>query len=425
MSITINSNILSLNAQRRLGQHTNNLRSSFEKLSSGLRVSKASDDAAGLSISENLKTDARLSSQALRNVNDGISMISIITGTLDSQKQILNRMGELAEQSANGVNSTVQRQALEKEYLSLQEEFDRVASAAKFNGISLLRNPDPQSVRLMTGITGASSSLIEVAAANSHRFNGELTFYVDSNFDDMIGFDDLNPFLDAVKDVETNPGEKFTGIGKVKATTTDGTEVEISVGLLRIGSDFFASGNPLVLGPVPANFEVAIFTTETGNRDNNDYQQVALSSTANTFTISGTLGTSGQSYSKTLDLSGITYTTAENPNDTLRPSNIGFTSVSIQSQAKHAVDAIRNKIEDLSKLQGSFGAIESRLSVAANRLQVDRENFQAAASQITDVDVATEAAKLTNTQILQQAATSILAQANQQPQIALQLLGGL
>ena len=241
MSITINSNILSLNAQRRLGQHTNNLRSSFEKLSSGLRVSKASDDAAGLSISENLKTDARLSSQALRNVNDGISMISIITGTLDSQKQILNRMGELAEQSANGVNSTVQRQALEKEYLSLQEEFDRVASAAKFNGISLLRNPDPQSVRLMTGITGASSSLIEVAAANSHRFNGELTFYVDSNFDDMIGFDDLNPFLDAVKDVETNPGEKFTGIGKVKATTTDGTEVEISVGLLRIGSDFFAS----------------------------------------------------------------------------------------------------------------------------------------------------------------------------------------
>jgi len=425
MSITINSNILSLNAQRRVSDHTKNLRSSFEKLSSGLRVSKASDDAAGLAISENLKTDSRLSSQALRNVNDGISMISFISGALDSQKVILYRMGEIAEQSANGVNTGQQRVALQKEYLSLQEEFDRVATSAKFNGISLLRNADPNSISIMAGITGADSSLLTVAAANSHRFAGEHTLISDIDQSGGVTISDvlaLNNLIKGVTSEEAQNANKYHGIAQSTVKANDGRDVIITFAISRVDAD---RGKFAATGPTPATINI-FFNASDANNSTDSFNTVsALSSSATTATISGNLSSSGASFSLNLDLSGISYSSLEDPAVTSRQSNIGLTSVLYKQQARIALDTVRNRIDDLSKIQGSFGAIESRLTFAANRLLIDRENFQSAASQITDADVTIEAATLAKTQILQQAATSILAQANQQPQIALQLLGGL
>ena len=110
-SITINSNIAALNAQRRLGQSTQSLRDTFSRLSSGLRINKASDDAAGLAIAESLKVDERVFNQAIQNANDGISALSIAEGSLDALQNITTRQLELAEQAANGVNSLEQRQA--------------------------------------------------------------------------------------------------------------------------------------------------------------------------------------------------------------------------------------------------------------------------------------------------------------------------
>lgn len=230
-SITINSNQLSLNAQRRLGEASSSLSQSFNRLSSGLRVNRAVDDAAGLAVSEVLKLDSRLSSQALRNVNDGISMLSIINGALDSQKGILFRMVELAEQSANGVNSQTQRDALQKEYMSLLEEFDRVASSAKFNNISLLRNQNTETISLMAGITGVNESLLTVAAANSHRFAGLIAMKSDLDKDgdvDALDFGNMAALLNptAISNTTYPPN---TGVFQIKDSNGSTTTVRLQV----------------------------------------------------------------------------------------------------------------------------------------------------------------------------------------------------
>lgn len=423
--ISLNTNVLSLNAQRRVSDHTKSLRNSFDRLSSGMRITKASDDAAGLSISVNLRTDAKLSSQAIRNVNDGISMISIIGGALDAQKGILLRMGELAEQSANGTNSQTQRNSLQKEYMSLLDEFDRVASSTKFNGISLLRNATPNNISLMAGITGADSSLLAIAAANSHRFAGEHTMLSDIDQSGAVNISDLLLVNDLVKGVTSEAlqdANKYHGIAQTLIKANDGRDVLLTFTISRVDPD---RGQILPTGPTPATINIFYTARDINNPSDSYTTSLPLSSTATSASLSGNLSSSGVGFSLSLDLSGISYTSFEDPTATTRQSNIGLTSVMYKQQARIALDTVKNKIDDLSTLQGYFGAIESRLAVTGNLLLVERENLQAAASQITDIDVATEAASLISTRILQQAASSILAQANQQPRIAIQLLGGV
>lgn len=284
MAITINTNIASMNAQRRLGQSSSELRGSFERLSSGLRIIRARDDASGLAIADTLRADQRLASVAIRNANDGVSLISIADGALGEIGNVLQRMGELAEQSANGTLSSTQRSALQQEFTNLGSEITRISETTSFNGLQLLSGA--QSVALQVGLDSSSNSQIT-----------------------------------------------FTG--------TNGT-LE-AMGLASKGSK------------------------------------------AITFSINAAVGG--------------------------------------QQSALSALDAVKLAIGSLTATRGTLGAAESRLNVAINNLQVARENFAAAESQIRDVDVAEEAAKLTRLNILQQAGASVLAQANQQPSLALALLG--
>ena len=138
MPITINTNVASLNAQRRLGQSTGQLQRTFERLSSGLRIVRASDDSAGLAIADSLRADQRIASVAIRNANDGISLISIADGALSEVGSVLSRMAELAEQSANGVLTVVQRSALNNEFFALGSEIERISATTEFNGLRLL-----------------------------------------------------------------------------------------------------------------------------------------------------------------------------------------------------------------------------------------------------------------------------------------------
>ncbi len=158
MAITINTNIASLNAQRRLGQSSADLRQTFEKLSSGLRIVRAKDDAAGLAIADSLRADSRIASVAIRNANDGISLISISDGALNEIGNVLQRMGELAEQSANGTLSGTQRSALQNEFSSLGSEITRIARTTSFNGIQLLSGGS--SVSLQVGFDSGANSQI-------------------------------------------------------------------------------------------------------------------------------------------------------------------------------------------------------------------------------------------------------------------------
>ena len=287
MPITINTNISSLNAQRRLGASSGQLQKTFERLSSGLRIVRASDDAAGLSIADSLRADQRIASVAIRNANDGISLISIADGALAEISNVLTRMAELSEQSANGIFAPSQRSALQSEFLALGSEIERIAVTTAFNGLNLLSGG--AQIDLQIGFSSASTS--------------------------QIGFNGINGTL-------------------------------ASLGLAAAGA------------------------------------------------------------------SGLTY------------SLNASTAVAGQAAAKSALDAVRAAIGSLTANRGTLGATESRLNVALNNLQVARENFAAAESQIRDVDVAAEAANLTRLNILQQAGAAVLAQANQQPSLALSLLQG-
>ncbi len=287
MGINIRTNVPSLAAQRSLNLATDRLETAYRRLSSGLRITRASDDAAGLSIAEQLRADGRLATVGIRNANDGISMIAITDGAMDSMSTILLRMAELAEQSANGVFSTTQRSALSLEFNALASEINRISLTTSFNGLSLLS--EGGSVTFQVGFDGTSLSQV--------TYNG------------------------------------------VQATM-------LSLGLATADQ-----------GPIA-------------------------------FSILDT----------TIDLS--------------------------QTAARSSIDAIKAAISSLATSRGTIGAAESRLVAAINNLQIARENFNAAESRIRDVDVASEAAELTRTNILQQAAAAMLSQANQQPSLALSLLQG-
>ena len=158
MPITINTNIASLNAQRRLGNSTNQLQKTFERLSSGLRIVRAADDSAGLAIADSLRADQRIASVAIRNANDGISLVSIADGALAEVGNVLSRMAELSEQSANGVLTTVQRSALQNEFGALASEIERISVITEFNGLKLLSGG--QQVDLQIGFNSQSTSQI-------------------------------------------------------------------------------------------------------------------------------------------------------------------------------------------------------------------------------------------------------------------------
>ncbi len=286
MAVTINTNIASLNAQRRLGGTTARLQKSYERLSSGLRIVRASDDAAGLAIADALRADQRIASVAIRNANDGVSLISIADGALAEIGNVLARMAELSEQSSNGTLATGQRSALASEFMALGSEIERIAVTTSFNGINLLSG-------------GSTVSL-------------------------QIGFD-----------------SKSTS--QISYSGVQGTLASLGLAVAGSGRLIFSLND----------------TTTTG----------------------------------------------------------------AQQAAQSALDAIRGAISSLTANRGTLGASESRLNVTITNLQVARENFASAESQIRDVDVAEEAAELTRLNILQQAGAAVLAQANPQPALALSLLG--
>jgi len=285
MAITLGSNIASLRAQRSLGKSTSALSDVYQRLSSGQRINKASDDAAGLSIADALKAQQRIASVAIRNANDGISSIAIADAALGEIGNTLTRMAELAEQSANGVFSVTQRSALADEFQALGSEIERIAVTTNFNGVSLL--------------SGSNTMVLQVG------FNSASTAQI-----------------------------SYTGV----------------------------AGTLSALG-LAAN------------------HKSALTYSLNEGTLEGG-----------------------------------------QSASRFALDAVNAAIGSLAATRGVLGAAESRLGVAINNLTVARENFAAAESQIRDTDVAQQAAELTRLNILQQAGSAVLAQANQQPALALTLL---
>ena len=211
--VTLGSNIFSLRAQRALSRADDLQSTSALRLSSGSRINSASDDAAGLAVADSLRVKQRLFSGAIRNTNDGISMLNIIDGSLANQSDIVMRLAELAEQSASGTLTNSQRGSLDKEYQSLVAEFTRVADGTTFNGLNLLRSQrgdGVSSMLLQLGITGASTSQVSVTTQDTSRFSGVLTkSMLNSSADgeiDAVDFDVIISTLSGANPYDLHPG---------------------------------------------------------------------------------------------------------------------------------------------------------------------------------------------------------------------------
>ena len=295
MALTINSNLMALNATRNLGDSYNRLATSVRRLSSGLRVGTAADDAAGLAIRELMRADIASLNQGVRNANDAISMIQTADGALGVIDEKLIRMKELAEQAATGTYNSDQRLMIESEYQAMASEITRIANATDFNGVYLL--------------------------------NGNLSS-------------------------DTHDGSGLVSEGQMK---------------IHFG---------------------------TANDSAEDYYYIQIGSST-----ASALGVGNQSSA----------------------DNKAYT-VSTQEAAQRALEGLNDAIISKDKIRASLGAMQNRLENTISNLQIQAENLQSAESRISDVDVATEMTEFVRNQVLTQASVAMLSQANNLPQMALQLM---
>ncbi len=639
MSVKIGSNITSLNVQRNLGDATAQLSKSMERLSSGLRINRASDDAAGLAISETLKSSSRVYSTAIRNVNDGLSYLNITDGALAELSNITSRHLELAEQAANGTYSRVQRQALDAEADALVKEFNRIVKTTEFNGTKVLDVEDSSGlVRIQAGY-GVTGSLGISVGAELSRFVGTGTFGKALQYStddgqsraivmaDVDGDGDLDMVTagygssGGTATVKKNNGDGTFGVGVSYSTEGDkslalvladidgdgdkdlitagygssggkvtvrknngsgsfGAAVQYSMeatgssalSLADIDNDgdldMISAGQNNTTGSVSVrkndgsgSFGAVVQYTSEGTQSfgvtladidgdgdldlvSSGYDNKSGKVTIRLNNGSGVFGTAAQYTSEQYDSRAISmtdidgdgdldmisvgnqlgqnvsvrmnngdgtfgavkqYTTnsyvglaismsdvdgdgdpdmliagqadqgivslLKNNGDGTFASPISYTTedalsfgisasdidkdgvldmltggtgpggqvtirkgighkvatiaalnLCTQSNARDAITTLKAQLDRISAERGNIGSAQSRLSVALNTLSTTRENFDAASSRITDVDVAQEAADMTRNQIAQQVGASILASANQAPEIALKLL---
>jgi flagellin len=307
MASSINTNVVALNSQRALSSSQGSLATSMQRLSSGLRINSAKDDAAGLAIAERMSTQVKGMNVAIRNANDGISFAQTAEGSLSKIGDNLQRMRELAVQSRNATNSEGDRTNLQKEFSQLQQEIDRTIKGAKFNGVSMFSS----SATTLEFQVGAGTDATDKITVNAATLGGG-------------------------------------------AAGTAGQAIAATSGQVALVMNVVTSGN-----------------------------------------TTGAAGT------------GIA---------------IGGTTAIDGTQIDNAIDVIDKALTQINDKRAEFGAVQNRFDAVVSQLQVSVENESAARGRIMDADFATETANLSRSQILQQAGTAMIAQANQLPQSVLSLL---
>ena len=377
----INTNVMSLNAQRNLNMSQNSLSVSLQRLSSGLRINSAKDDAAGLAISERMTTQIRGLNQAARNANDGISLAQTAEGALVEVSNNLQRIRELAVQSRNATNSASDRAALQEEASQLIAEINRVATTTSFNGVKLLDG-------------SFSNQAFQVGANQGETIS--ITSIVNANSTALGTFDRAS--------VTTVATTTFTAITAGDITIEDADGVAIDVG--GIAADTSATERAGSLRDA-----INAIADQTG--------VYAVNDTATTVTL-----VSSHDIVTTIAGTATAATTGITAGTTAAASQTGFdaTDISNVAGADTAMQAMDAALDAVNTARATLGAIQNRFSSVVSSLTTQSENLSASRSRIRDADFAAETANLTRAQILQQAGTAMLAQANAQPQNVLSLL---
>ena len=402
----IQHNIMAMNAYRNYANNTSALSKNLEKLSSGYKINRAGDDAAGLAISEKMRAQITGLDKAQDNAKDGISLVQTAEGALTEVHDMLNRMYELAEQSANGTfEDGTDRKQLQKEVDQLKSEINRIADSANFNGIKLLDGS--MSANGTTSISG-------VAATNKASVDVNIT--ADSVFDSAGNRSELTFKLTAV-----------SSNGQVGAVVNENGEVTIK---LKKKTLYTAEDIQALLAKASASTaKVSKDTLEAAQ--NATVTGAGIGKATNTtawISLAKTTGTALPNKGKPLTLQiGDTSDSFNQLRVGIKNCHVdalGLTDMKIgdQDSAAKALDKIKSAINYVSDVRGTLGATQNRLDHTINNLSVMQENIQDAESTIRDTDVADEMMAYTKNNILIQSAQAMLAQANQVPQGVLQLL---
>ena len=475
----INTNISSLTAQRNLGMSQSALSTSMQRLSSGLRINSAKDDAAGLAISDRMTSQIRGSNQAARNANDGISLAQTAEGDLNQISSNLQRMRELAVQSANGTNSASDRAALDSEVQALSSEIDRVAQNSSFNGNKLLDGSFVAQKFQVGANTSANDSITvsSISSARTSSLGGSGTSTSTTRTSTAVtatalaaGELTLNGFQVGASAVGASAGQsagsafsKAAAINAVsaqsgvtataQATTVTGAAATTFTG---VTSGATTTINGIVIGDIAAGTDAIGQGANTAAAINLKSSQTGVTATAdNTGKVTLTAAdgrdiavgagltaaatgltpatTNGTIKLDTANAAGIVVsggtpanagltagTTA--PTTTLTVNSISSINVLTAAGATNALSAIDGALSTVSSARASLGAIQNRFSSVVASLQTTSENLSASRSRIQDADFAAETANLSRAQVLQQAGTAMVAQANQLPQGVLALL---
>jgi flagellin len=386
MPLSIATNIASMTAQRSFLNSNADLETAFERLSTGKRINSSTDDAAGLAIGKGLESRVRGLDQAIRNVNDGISMVQIAEGTLDEVTTILQRMRDLAVQGANDSLGTTERGYLDTEHSKLAEALGKAIDQAKFNETDLIGDSLATTVTIQSGADAGDTTSLSIAALS------EASLSVAASNIDMSG---------ATKAIFEVAAPVGSGAGSGKYTVT--------VNGVTYESDA-ADVNASTAANLITEFNTDGFTSTDGNSTRLD-SVFTVAQGASSADIKFTAINAGD-FGATLVIGMSSGSNSTFSAGTTTVTKAGGTGISV-------IDAALDTVADQRSI---LGATQAQLESTVRNLANVAENTSAAAGRIMDTDYAAETANLTKAQILQQAATSILAQANAQPQSVLSLL---
>lgn len=407
MALSVNTNVASLNTQRNLSNSSNALGTSLQRLSTGSRINSAKDDAAGLQIANRLTSQINGMGVAVKNSNDGISMAQTAEGALEQSTTILQRMRDLALQSANGSNSPEERQALNQEVVELKKELDRIANTTTFGG-----------KKLLDGTFGATTFQVGAAA------NETITVNIDEMSSASL---EAEMFGLAAQDISTitPPATTSTASGAIAISvkTPGMAAARTFTAIVPEGATKAEQNAALATLVNDANIGVGAYINEDDEIDFASAKAVGagldIEVTYSDFTEAVPGETAEQVKQNAVASVGDNSLELTKHATGNRVEDIDITSVLGSQEALIIVDAAIQKID---AQRADLGAIQNRFENTIANLQNIQENVSAARGRIQDTDYAAETATLSKNQIMQQAGTAILAQANQLPQAVLSLL---
>lgn len=387
MGLSINQNIAAVNSYRNLSNTQNDLSKSLEKLSSGFRINRAADDAAGLAISEGLRSQVGGLKVAARNAQDGISVVQTAEGALTEVHSILQRVRDLAVQGANDSNNDKARANIKTESDSLVSELDRIAKSTNFNGTNLLQgNGANGNLKFQVGASGDANSTIEVDLSGANV----------SAIADSLGATVSGSTFNVLTPTDVTGAQVFT-------ISTPGVDKTVTTASVGAAGDIKTTQQLADKLNADATFSADL--TASVDKDNKLVVQAKNGGTVVGGNTAGTDASSGTGVGASVAATATT--------------GLDFSTNALSQQSIKNIDT---QIEKVSTARAGLGALQNRFEHTIKNVNVAVENLSASESRIRDTDMASEMVSFTRAQILSQAGTAMLAQANQIPQGVLSLL---